>query len=361
MPTTTEFMKKRTRVKQTRARTAFGAGLITLDIIIQQQETPSIAHAAGGTCGNVIAALAYLGWDTTPVGRLGDDAAGNAIRQEFSRLGVSARQLTKEDEFNSARIVQFIVERRNGIRHRFGFSCPTCGNPFSRFRPPTLEQAETVLSKQDSPDVFFFDRASAAILAMASEFRKRGALIYFEPSGVGRPADFAKALSVAHVVKYSADRMHGVPTALRSLKGRRLEIETQGARGLRFRWLGDGVTRAWHVQPAFKVRSLRDAAGAGDWCTAGFLYQLDWKKGREFAELGEDELGPALMFGQALAALNCQHVGARGSTIDVDSSAMLKSVSVVQASGTTDAPVGARSVKTTTRGQTVSCQTCLRD
>jgi hypothetical protein len=194
-----ESKMKRTQVKQTSGRTAFGAGLITLDIIIQQQETPSIAHAAGGTCGNVIAALAYLGWDTTPVGRLGDDAAGNAIRHEFSRLGVSARQLTREDALNSARIVQFIVERRNGIQHRFGFSCPTCGNPFSRFRPPTLEQAETVLAKQEAPDVFFFDRVSAAILAMASEFRKRGTLIYFEPPGVGRPAEFSKALAVAYV------------------------------------------------------------------------------------------------------------------------------------------------------------------
>lgn len=348
-------------MKQTGARTAFGAGLITLDIIIQQKQTPGIAHAAGGTCGNVIAALAYLGWNTTPVGRLGADAAGNAIRHEFRRLGVSPCQLTREDELNSTRIVQFLVERQNGIQHRFGFSCPTCGNPFSRFRPPTLEQAETVLAKQEAPDVFFFDRVSAAILAMASEFRKRGALIYFEPSGVGRPANFAKALAVAHVVKYSSERMHGVPTALGSLDGQRLEIETQGAKGLRFRWLGDGVMKPWHKQPAFKVRTLRDAAGAGDWCTAGFLYQLDWKKGREFAELGEDELSPALMFGQALAALNCQHVGARGATIEVDLAAMLNSVSVVQASGTTDVPATPQSLKTTTRGQPVSCQTCLRD
>lgn len=348
-------------MKQTDARTVFGAGLITLDIIIQQDETPSVAHAAGGTCGNVIAALAYLGWDTTPVGRLGDDAAGNAIRQEFSRLGVSSRQLTKEDALNSARIVQFIVEHRNGIRHRFGFSCPTCGSPFSRFRPPTLEQAETVLARKDSPDVFFFDRVSAAILAMASEFRNRGALIYFEPSGLGRPAEFAKALEVAHVIKYSQDRMHGVPTALRSLKGQRLEIETQGVKGLRFRWLGDGLAKPWRTQSAFKVRTLRDSAGAGDWCTAGFLYQLDWKKGRAFHELGEEEVGSALMFGQAVAALNCQHVGARGVTLDVDSTSMLSSVSVLQAKGTTDIPTWSRSLKTSTRGRAVSCQTCLRD
>jgi sugar/nucleoside kinase (ribokinase family) len=360
MPTNNEA-KERKEVKQTRARSAFGAGLITLDIIIQQHDESSVAHAAGGTCGNVIAALAYLGWDTTPVARLGDDAAGNAIRHEFSRLGVSSRQLTKEDALDSARIVQFIVERRNGIQHRFGFSCPACGTPFARFRPPTLEQAETVLARKETPDVFFFDRVSAAILAMASEFRGRGALVYFEPSGIGRPAEFAKALEVAHVVKYSADRMRGAATALRALRGKRLEIETQGAQGLRFRWLGDGAAQSWHTQRAFKVRALRDAAGAGDWCTAGFLYQLDWKKGREFCELEADELSQALMFGQALAALNCQHVGARGATADVDSASMLNSVSAVQASGMTGLPESLQSLRTTARGQAVSCLTCLRD
>lgn len=357
----TDTTAARRQVKQTAARTVVGAGLITLDIIIQQQESSSIAHAAGGTCGNVIAALAYLGWDTTPVGRLGDDAAGQTIRQEFSRLGVSASQLTREDALNSARIVQFIVERRNGIQHRYGFSCPTCDNTFSRFRPPTLEQAEAALAKNYAPDVFFFDRVSAAILAMASEFRKRGALIYFEPSGVGRPAEFIKALAVAHIVKYSADRMHGRLTALPSLPGQRLEIETKGPEGLRFRWLGDGGTKPWHTQAAFRVRTLRDAAGAGDWCTAGFLYQLDWRRDRDFDELDAEELSPSLMFGQALAALNCQHVGARGATIDVDSTSMLNSVSVVQAKGTTDSPTRVQSLKTAARRQAVSCQTCLRD
>ncbi|MFN7981117.1 MAG: PfkB family carbohydrate kinase [Vicinamibacterales bacterium] len=348
-------------MKQAGSRTVFGAGLITLDIIIQQDETPSVAHAAGGTCGNVIAALAYLGWETTPVGRLGDDAAGNAIRHEFSSLGISGRELTREGTLASARIVQFIVERRNRIQHRFGFSCPACGTPFSRFRPPTLEQAETVLAKRESPDVFFFDRVSAAILAMAAEFRKRGALIYFEPSGVGRPADFSKALAVAHIVKYSEDRMHGIPAALKALEGQRLEIETRGAQGLRFRWLGDGASKPWRSQPAFKVRSLRDAAGAGDWCTAGFLYQLDWKAGRPFEQLREGDVGSALMLGQALAALNCQHVGARGATNDLDSAVMLSSVSAVQANGMTDVPSRVHSVKAAPRGEGVSCQTCLRD
>lgn len=156
--------------------------------------------------------------------------------------------------------------------HRYAFSCPTCGTPFARFRPPTLEQAETVLANHRAPDLFFFDRVSAAIKAMATEFRKRGALICFEPSGTGRPKDFIEALALSHIVKYSEDRMHGALGSLRSLEGERVEIETLGSRGLRFRRVGNGDASSWKTQQAFKVRTLRDAAGAGDWRTAGLLF-----------------------------------------------------------------------------------------
>lgn len=224
-----------------------------------------------------------------------------------------------------------------------------------------MEQAEVVLANHRTPDVFFFDRVSAAIKEMATEYRKRGALIYFEPSSGGRQAELVEALKLAHIVKYSEDRMHGLLGALRHLTGKRLEIETLGAKGLRFRRIGDGDAPAWKTRRAFKVRALRDAAGAGDWCTAGLLYQLDWKNGREFSDLADEELESALVFGQALAALNCQHVGARGLTAAVDHASILASVVQVRANGLTDNPPEASLPTVSIRGQHVRCRTCLRD
>jgi fructokinase len=165
--------------------------------------------------------------------------------------------------------------------------------------------------------VFFFDRVSSAILAMAEVFRKEGTLIYFEPSGIGRVADFRKALDLSHIVKYSRDRLHSSLAAVGGLcrlasRRPRVEIETRGADGLRYR-INTGRKNGWRWrrQDAFEVTRLRDAAGAGDWCSAGTLLQLGWTRGGEETQLSVDALHHALTFGQALAALSCQHLGPR--------------------------------------------------
>ncbi len=63
---------------------------------------------------------------------------------------------------------------------------------------------------------------------------------------------------------------------------------------------------------AFPGRKLEDAAGAGDWCSSGIIYQLVRNKKREFHRLKYEDIEFALNFGQALASLNCYYVGARG-------------------------------------------------
>ena len=48
---------------QSRACKVAGIGLIALDLLIQcDEKSPSVA--AGGTCGNVLAILALLGWQS---------------------------------------------------------------------------------------------------------------------------------------------------------------------------------------------------------------------------------------------------------------------------------------------------------
>ncbi len=55
----TSVVKKTER--QTRS-SAFGAGLIALDLIINADTSSSFRAHAGGTCGNILTILAYLGW-----------------------------------------------------------------------------------------------------------------------------------------------------------------------------------------------------------------------------------------------------------------------------------------------------------
>lgn len=90
-----------------------------------------------------------------------------------------------------------------------------------------------------------------------------------------------------------------------------VEIQTQGKKGLRFR-MGGAVE--WHHLNAISVPYLADTAGAGDWCTSGFLYAM---LGNIFRNGGRGRLSvrrvrESLRFGQILSALNCMEKGARG-------------------------------------------------
>jgi hypothetical protein len=44
---------------------AFGIGLIALDLVMGADRESSVRSWAGGTCGNVLSILAYLGWDAS--------------------------------------------------------------------------------------------------------------------------------------------------------------------------------------------------------------------------------------------------------------------------------------------------------
>lgn len=52
---------------------AIGTGLIALDIV---ESDSFVFRSAGGSCGNVMTMLAWLGWDALPVGRIGGDVCG---------------------------------------------------------------------------------------------------------------------------------------------------------------------------------------------------------------------------------------------------------------------------------------------
>ena len=41
--------------------------------------------SAGGSCGNVLSILGYLGWDSYPVARLANDEAGAGVMHDLKR------------------------------------------------------------------------------------------------------------------------------------------------------------------------------------------------------------------------------------------------------------------------------------
>jgi hypothetical protein len=174
-----------------------------------------------------------------------------------------------------------------------------------------IETAENLKDNVATASVFFTDRVSRSILTLAEHCKKNGAVVVFEPSGVGDPALFEEMSRICDVLKYSDQRAKSFSDLLGD-NGARLEIHTSGDEGLRSLLRGHRKAKKMVALSSYDV-DVKDTAGAGDWTTAGLIYQL-FSEGREaLKSLTKSNVSEALQFGQALAALNCQFEGARGA------------------------------------------------
>ena len=142
----------------------WGVGFVAMDVVDAEGDRFA---AVGGSCGNVMAILAWLGWTVRPIARLGDDRPGDFIRGELRRLGVDVASLTKEKNMRSPIVLQRFETARDGTRtHRFSLTCPGCGRWLPRHRSVTLAQSIPLASGGDAPNVFYFDRVSPASLRL---------------------------------------------------------------------------------------------------------------------------------------------------------------------------------------------------
>ena len=182
-----------------------GTGFIVLDVIRNSNErgSPEI-RTAGGSCGNVMAILAYLGWNANPVGRIGDDRAGRELIADLCRWGVNTKFLHVEPKWGTPMIFQEnYLDSKGRRRHRFSRTCPTSGKTLPAYRPLLVSDAYSISTTLPSHSVFYFDRVAPGTLALAQKSRENGALIVFEPSGIKDEALFAECLNAAHIFKYA--------------------------------------------------------------------------------------------------------------------------------------------------------------
>ncbi len=292
-----------------------GTGFVALDIIrsaLDESTTLERRHA-GGSCGNVLAILSYLGVNASAVGRIGDDPAGSELLADLRRSKVDVKFLVAEQGRRTPIVIQeTFVDARGRARHRFSRACPVCGATMPGYRPLLAADVSEVAAGLPAHSLFFFDRVAPGTLELARRSRDQGALVVFEPSGIKDEKLFVECLRVAHVLKYSHERLSGLD-ALVSRVRLPIEIETLGADGLRVRMRTSGRISAWKHLASLPAPSIRDSAGSGDWCTAGFLARIGGAEADPVARLEDlDVVVDGLQFGQALAALNCSFDGARG-------------------------------------------------
>lgn len=289
--------------KRSRPPVAFGAGLVVLDVVIGWAAVPKLT--AGGTCANVLVILSYLGWRTYPVARLNGDSSSRFVLSDLRRWHVRTDFAKLDPPADTPVVLERLGRAPNGaITHAF--------SSFRSHRPLPNESAVHVAQRMRSPAVFFFDRVSVGALLLAKHAAAAGAVVVFEPSLDAPKPLMDRALGLAHVVKYSRDRRAALPKRLMGTNTL-LVLETDGARGLRYtsRLTGASAPRGVHV-PAL-LTSVIDAAGAGDWCTAGVLHVLARNGLGGLRSATQSKLDLALAFGQLLGAWACRYEGARGA------------------------------------------------
>lgn len=308
-----------------------GMGLVALDVVISDATGQEPRFFAGGTCGNVVTILSYLGWRSSLIARLCCGSSAKCVVADLERFGVLTKCVSRRADGSTPVIVHRIRTSINGeAYHTFSWRCPSCGAHLPGYRAVLGSVAEEVAAGLDRNNVFFFDRVSRGVLNVARALRRSGAVIVFEPISVGDPRLFSEAWGLAHIVKYSHERLRDIADvefAPRERNGMLLEIETLGRAGLRYRSrLACAGTRGWVTMEAFSQPAVRDAAGAGDWCTAGFLDRALRGGSRELKTMSGSDLVEALRYGQALAAWNCRFEGARGGMYEVSRSTVRREV-----------------------------------
>lgn len=278
-----------------------GAGLVALDILIDDYVDRPINVRAGGSCGNVLTILSSLAWKSFPIARLGEDHVAQIIRADMERWGVDTQMAASRDDGRSP----IIVQRNSTDGHSFEFRCPGCDAYFPRFKRPLMNRTSKYLSNLPKVNAFYFDRAVPSAITLANKYRSNGALVLFEPNKSSNRDLFERAVSASHILKYSNDR----DIQLGKIEEPWLHIETLGERGLRFQFQNS----SWNEMDAVKPELVQDTSGAGDWCSAGLLHILSDQWTGDTNDISFELVGQGLKFGQVLAAMNCKYEGARGA------------------------------------------------
>ena len=247
---------------------------------------------------------------------------------------------------------KYILEKN--IRHSFSLRC-THGKWLPDRKSFLLDSLKQIENKIPPSNVYYFDRSTPSALLLARQQKEKGALIVFEPPRLLDDKNFKSCLDISDIVKHCYDLKSDNNSLNMKIP---LEIQTMGEKGLRYRANILGHTK-WTELPSFSVNNLVDAAGSGDWLTAGLIHELG-QNGSKW-KITDKKLQSALRIGQCLAALNCHFNGARGLMYHISCSQLQELVqSIITNKENVEKVLEKNSTKTKTKTKLSSkCKICL--
>jgi len=283
-----------------------GVGLNATDTLIPVSRYPvsgskveirSASILPGGQVASAMVACQRWGLRARYVGKLGDDAAADLHRAEFTKAGVEAKIITARD---CASHQSFILVEDSGER-----TVLWKRDERLTLRPEELRREWVT----DARALHVDGRDTAAAITAASWAKEAGIPIVADLDelypGVEELLENIDYLIVSRDFPCKLTGEVDLEKALRRMQRRYkclLTAATLGPDGV-LAWDG----KQFHHTPAFCV-AVVDTTGAGDIFHAGFIYGLlqDWPLDRQ------------LDFACAAAALNCMATGARGGIQTVE-------------------------------------------
>ena len=258
-------------------KTVIGTGIFNLDIIVKRDypEWPQlrpftdnvVMEEVGGTCGNVMCMLSWMGWNAWPIACLDDSPEGLKITEDLKRYGCDCRYVTNTPEGGTTMLRCTHKKTVDGKRSMSVRAGSPGGSRFPKRHFLRARDEAPVFMDQliEVPSVFFFDDPAAGHRYLAREMKRKGCqIVYFEPSKVATNADL-ESIGVSDVIKFSDENVPDV--SFTESFPDKVFIQTMGPKGVRYKYKG----RPWEVVEALPVREVVDTEGAGDCFTATFI------------------------------------------------------------------------------------------
>ncbi len=291
-----------------------GVGLVCLDVI---KADGAPRYFNGGSCGNVISGLAFLGWKASIVTPSYKGIGGKIVMTNLAKLGIS--QIKTEPQLMEVPRIIECLKMKNDIYvdHKYLFVCPECGQKLPSIAPLDDASAKKITNNAQQFNVLYADRTSAGIKILRKVFQDRGNWTIYEPNSSRNIEGFLQNSLDSHIVKFSTEKVSlSLAEKLRNraaLGSTVLIVHTDGEEGLHFSYRMRNATMSkWAHLRAQPVSHLIDASGAGDWCTVGLIMGLVGKYRNSKCWLSREEVVAALQYGQALSAISCAFIGAQG-------------------------------------------------
>ncbi len=254
----------------------------------------------GGMVSTALVTLSRLGVSTAFAGKVGNDMAGRAVKEEFDLYGVDSAQLNVEPGATTP-VSMILIDESTGQRTIMA------GGTTVEMSPSEVPAGMIADAKYLHLDT----TGRQAALAAAEIARSAGVPVVLDADSLSRPQDIEDLLRATDYLIASrvfAEALTGLAdpaAAAKSLssRGSSVVIVTLGEQGS----LTLAGGRTFHT-PAFPVEVV-DSTGAGDVYHGAYIFGL----------LQEWSLEKTAVFSSAVAALSCTRLGGRTGIPDLRS------------------------------------------